>query len=253
MPPVKPSAGTMRSLERAIDVLEVLDESRQSLRLSDIARRVELPVATVQRILTVLEARGRVERDATGYRPGLNLIFGSHAYLSGNPLLVAARPVLQDLADETRLTASLFRRADWSRVALVRIPGSRPLRYELPIGERLPLHLGAGKALVAHLPAAELDDFLDRLGEHKRADGTTVDRAGFLRDLAEIRDRGYSVAASEREPGMASVAAPVLDPDGTARATVQVSGHQEDLPADRLEQLGAEVRRAAHAIARRAC
>ncbi|MEU6128426.1 IclR family transcriptional regulator C-terminal domain-containing protein [Saccharopolyspora sp. NPDC047091] len=133
------------------------------------------------------------------------------------------------------------------------MPPAKPSADTMRSRERLPLHLGAGKALVAHLSAAELAEFLDRLGEHTRADGTTVDRAGFLRDLAEIRDRGYSEAASEREPGMASVAAPVLDPDGTAHAAVQVSGHQEDLPADRLDQLGAEVRRAAHAIARRAC
>jgi len=138
---------SMRSLERAIDVLEVLDGSRHALRLSEIARRAGLPVATTQRILGVLEARGRVERDAGGYRPGVGLIFGAHAYLTSSPLIMAARPVLQDLAAETGLTASLFRRVGWSRVVLARIDGTRPLRYELPVGERLPLHIGAGKAI----------------------------------------------------------------------------------------------------------
>src|SRR3712207_9454037 len=67
---------SMRSLERAIDVLEVLDGSRHALRLSEIARRAGLPVATTQRILGVLESRGRVERAAGGYRPGVGLLFG---------------------------------------------------------------------------------------------------------------------------------------------------------------------------------
>lgn len=113
-------ASTMRSLERAIDVLEVLDDARQPLRLTEIARRAALPVATVQRILTVLEARDRVERDATGYRPGVALTFGAHAYLTTNPLLRAASPVLMDLAAETGLTASLFREYRDSRVVLTR-------------------------------------------------------------------------------------------------------------------------------------
>ncbi|MFE2943988.1 IclR family transcriptional regulator [Streptomyces sp. NPDC059255] len=244
----------MRSLERAIDVLEVLDTSHHALRLSDIARRAGLPVATTQRILSVLEARGRVERDATGYRPGVGLIFGAHAYLTSSPLLVAARPVLQDLAAETGLTASLFKRIGWVRVVLARVDGARPLRYELPIGERMPLHLGAGKALAAGMDADELGRFLDQLTDPANADGTGFDRDRFLADLKRIRDLGYSQARGEREPGMASVAAPVPDPEpgGAPTAAVQVSGNQEDLPAERVEQLGVEVRRAAFAIGRRA-
>lgn len=251
MEPAKPSS--MRSLERAIDVLEVLDTSRQPLRLSDIARRAELPIPTTQRILNVLEARERVERDASGYyRPGVNLIFGAHAYLTSSPLLIAARPVLQDLAEETGLTASLFKRVGPARVVLARVDGARPLRYELPIGERLPLHLGAGKALVATMDPDELQQFLTQLGDHTRADGTTVEPDQFRDELKHIRDRGYSQARNEREPGMASIAAPVTEPDGTATAAVQVSGSVDDIPPDRVETLGTEVQRAARAIARRA-
>jgi IclR family acetate operon transcriptional repressor len=244
-------ASSMRSLERAIDVLEVLESSGHALRLSDIARRAHLPVATTQRILTVLEARRRVERDASGYRPGVGLLFGAHAYLTGSPLLVAARPVLQDLAAETGLTASLFQRVGGSRVILARVDGARPLRYELPIGERLPLHLGAGKAVVAHFPPDELDRFLDQLRDHTRADGSTISREDFMADLERIRARGYSQARGEREIGMVSVAAPVPEPDGPPTSAVQVAGPQEDVPTERIEQLGIEVRRAASAIARR--
>jgi IclR family acetate operon transcriptional repressor len=242
----------MRSLERAIDVLEVLETSHHALRLSDIARRARLPVATTQRILTVLEARGRVERDAGGYRAGVGLLFGAHAYLTGSPLLVAARPVLQDLAAETGLTASLFRRVGWSRVILARVEGARPLRYELPIGERLPLHVGAGKTLAAQLPPDELARFLDQLGDQTRADGSTIRRDDFTADLERIRTLGYSLARGEREPGMASVAAPVPEPGGgPATSAVQVAGTQDDVPVERLDQLGIEVQRAAFAIARR--
>jgi IclR family acetate operon transcriptional repressor len=240
---------SMRSLERAIDVLEVLDASRHALRLSDIARRAGLPVATAQRILNVLEARGRVERDATGYRAGVGLVFGAHAYLTGSPLLIAARPVLQDLAAETGLTASLFKRIKWARIVLARVDGARPLRYELPIGQRLPLHLGAGKVLAAHMSPGELDDFLDQLGEHTLVDGTTVERDDFLTELKHIVEVGYSRARGEREPGVASVAAPINDPAGVT-AGVQVAGSIDDIPVERVEQLGVEVQRAAFAIAR---
>jgi IclR family acetate operon transcriptional repressor len=245
-------ATSMRSLERAIDVLEVLDGSRHALRLSDIARRAGLPVATTQRILGVLESRGRVERDGNGYRPGVGLIFGAHAYLTSSPLITAARPVLQDLAAETGLTASLFRRVGWARVVLARVGGTRPLRYELPVGERLPLHLGAGKAIAAWLSEQEIDDFLAQADDLLGADGSPLDRDRLRDDLKRIRDRGFSDARGERVPGMASVAAPVIDPDGIVIGAVQVAGLQEDLPPERVDPLGVEVQRAAFAVARRA-
>ncbi|HEX7301753.1 IclR family transcriptional regulator [Lentzea sp.] len=248
--PAKP-ATSMRSLERAIDILEVIDSSHHALRLTDVARQAGLPIPTAQRILGVLEARGRVERDANGYRPGVGLVFGAHAYLTTSPLLNAARPVLQDLAAATGLTASLFKRIDWSRVVLARVSGAAPLRYELPIGERLPLHLGAGKALTAQMPEDELVEFLDQLTGHTYADGSAVSRDDFMAELAGIRSLGYSHARGEREPGMASVAAPVPAPGGGATAAVQVTGTSADVPPDRVPELGAELRRAALAISRR--
>jgi len=246
-----PPASSMRSLERAIDVLEILDESRQALRLSDIARRADLPVATTQRILNVLEARGRVERDSTGYRPGVGLIFGAHAYLNSSPLVLAAQPALHDLAAETGLTASLFKRVGWHRVALARVEGAHPLRYEIPIGERLPLHLGAGKVLCAAMPAEEQQALLAEVAELTRVDGTVRTRADFEAELIEIRRRGYSFAKGERVPGMVSVAAPVQPAEGPATAAIQVAGTDQEIPDERIDTLGNEVQRAAYAIARR--
>ncbi|WP_345361172.1 IclR family transcriptional regulator [Saccharopolyspora cebuensis] len=250
MPAEKPTS-TMRSLERAIDVLEVLDRTHQAVRLSDIARQAGLPVATTQRILNVLEARGRVERDATGYRPGIGMIFGAHAYLTTSPLLVAAHPVLADLAAETGLTASLFRRHDRSRIVLARSPGKRPLRYELPVGERLPLHLGAGKVLLAHMEAPEVDALLDEIGDHVLASGAGVSPDQLRDELGRIRERGFSEARNEREPGMASIAAALPAPGDGPHVAVQVAGLIDDIPPDRVEGLGVEVRRAAYAITRR--
>jgi hypothetical protein len=59
---------------------------------------------------------------------------------------------LEDLPKEAGLAASLFVRTGISRAVIARVEGSNPLRYELPIGKRLPLHVGAGKVLAARPP-----------------------------------------------------------------------------------------------------
>lgn len=245
------AATTMRSLERAIDVLEVLEVAGTPLRLSDIARRAGLHVATTQRILNVLERRGRVEHDAAGYRTGAAMLFGAHAYLRTNTLANAAQPVLQELATATGLTASLFVRTGWSRAVIARVEGRRPLRYELPLGERLPLHIGAGKVLAADMPAEEVERMLDEAGPIVTAGGEHRSREAILAELAQIREQGFGVAFSERVPGMASISAPVLRPDGSYAGAVQLAAPAEDLGEDRITPLSIEIRQAAAAISRR--
>jgi DNA-binding IclR family transcriptional regulator len=242
----------MRSLERAIDVLEVLDASAQPLRLSEIARRAGLHVATTQRILQVLEARGRVERDDAGrYRAGLALLFGAHAYLASSPLVAAARPVLQDLAAATGLTASLIGRTGFSRAVISRVEGSAPMRYVLPTGERLPLTLGAGKVLAAYLDADEVDQALKVEAGLQPAVGERMSDDQFREEIKRIRHDGYHYSYQNRAFGVASVAAPVLDGSGVCIAGVQVVGDILDLTEDRVPKLSIEVRRAAAAIAER--
>lgn len=241
-----PAAKTpMRSLQRAIDVLEILDSSKGSLRLNEIARRADLPVATTQRILAVLEARDRVERDAYGYRPGIALTFGAHAFSTTNPLIRAARPVLIELSSLTGLTATLYREHYGRRVALSRAGVARNFGYELVVGSRLPLITGGGKALLAQLD----DEAIEKA--HSVAveggDDPLPDREALLKDIAEIRRRGYSISREEREPGVASVAAAVPAEYGIL-AAIQVTGTLDDFPEEKTQSMGRQVRQAAIAI-----
>ena len=244
-------ASTMRSLERAIDVLEVLEAARGPLRLSEVARRAGLHIATTQRILNVLESRRRVEQGPTGYRTGVAMLFGAHAYLASNPIAVAAPLVLQELAAATGLTASVFVRAGDSRAVIARVEGKNPLRYLLPIGQRLPLHLGAGKALAAYLEPGELDEILDRVGDLTRATGDVVERQALRAELDDIRRQGVAYSTDERVVGASSVAAPVINTSGECIAAIQVAGPAgTEIFADKAG-LGVEVRQAAAALAAR--
>lgn len=248
--PERPS--NMRSLERAIDVLEVLDASSQPLRISEIARRAGLHNATTQRILQVLETRGRVERDPNGgYRAGLALLFGAHAYLASSPLVAAARPVLQDLSTATGLTSSLFARTGFSRAVIARIEGNTPMRYVLPTGERLPLTVGAGKVLAAYLSADDLAEALKVEADVKFAVGQRPSDDDFYAEVEQIRREGYTYSQQQRALGVASVAAPILGREGDCIGGVQVAGDIHDLTEDRVPKLAIEVRRAASAIADR--
>jgi IclR family acetate operon transcriptional repressor len=132
---------SIRSVERAFDLLEALERSRQPMRLTDLGRLTAMPKATVQRLLAVLERRGMVDRAQGRYQIGVGVIPLAHGFLLENSLAQASLPVLQELARSSGETATLYVRLGLERVVVQRVEGKDPLRYTLPIGQRLPLLL----------------------------------------------------------------------------------------------------------------
>lgn len=244
------SASSMRSLGRALDVIDVLARSAHSMRLVEVARECGLHRATTQRILKVLELRQYAEVSSGRYSAGPALLAGAQAYLASSRLVTVSTPVLQEVADALGLTASISVRLGSSRVLVARVEGSNPLRYRLPLGGRLPLHLGAGKVFLAHLPDDERAALLDGAFPLRLADGRVVERDEFVADLDRIRDRGYGVSVSERVNGVVSVSAPVLH-DGAVLAVMLVSAPAEDLPRSEFERVGREVARATSSVSDR--
>lgn len=241
---------SMRSVERAFDVIEVLERSDKPLRLSEIARRAGLSPATTLRLLGVLQRRGFVVAEQQAYHLGPATLSIAHGFLVTDSLSHAASPVLQELAATTGLTATLHIRVGLERIVIARVDGADPLRYQLPIGRRLPLHLGAGKVLAAAMPEEELDILIATVRDLDTADGKPVSEAELRAELEQIRERGYHISVNERVLGSSGVSAPVPAPDGHPVASVSVSGPAERHPEDEMVAWVPELRRAAAALGR---
>lgn len=241
-----------RSLERALHLLSILEETGRPLTLTEISVKAQLQKPTVQRLLSVLEKYGYSERRHNRYHLGPVVLPLAYSYLLSNQVSQVSLPVLQDLATATQETASLFVRIGGQRVVVQRVEGAHPLRYVLPIGRRLPLHMGVGKALVAWLPLEEQRRIVEVVGECRYAKGDLVSPEGLLAEFAKVKDLGYAVSMNEREMGVASVAAPVFDALNTVVAAISVAGASPRIEA-KLESLIVEVCRAAASVTERMC
>src|SRR5512134_1001677 len=105
------SETTTSTVEKSIEVLFHLHGAAEPLGVSALGRSLGLPRSTVHRLLAPLLRRGLVERDGSGrYRPGFALVALGLGVLRGDPLVAAARPVLeaeaQDLGETVFLTAA---------------------------------------------------------------------------------------------------------------------------------------------------
>jgi IclR family acetate operon transcriptional repressor len=158
------------------------------------------------------------------------------------PSMVALRDEVEETVGLHSLTPSD------ERVVVDQVESHHPLRRTYTdLGVPIPLPYGApGKVLCAWLPPARREAVLNQ--ELTQLTPTTViDPAALRAQLEETVRRGFAISFAERTPGIRSVAAPVFDHNGTVTAALSVSGPEMRMPADRLQELGAPVRRAANA------
>ena len=201
-------------LDKAVAVLHAVAD--QPCNLGELCNKTGLPRATAHRLAVGLEVHRLLARDADGlWRPGPAL---SELAASANDTLVeAAGAVLPRLREITGESVQLYRREGSIRVCVASMEPPTGLRDTVLVGARLPMTAGSGaKVLLAWADTATQRMILPE---------TTFSE----RTLLEIRRRGWAQSAGEREPGVASVSAPVRDSSGNVIAAVSVSG-----PIDRM-------------------
>lgn len=247
-----PYPGTKTAL-RAVALLKAFTDAHPTRSLGELARATGLSKATAYRLLTALEHEGLVVRDpdGVGYRLGPALIALGGRALRANDLRRAAHEELERLAEATGETATLEVLDGADVLVLDEVVGGHRVATAPSLGARWPAHAtSTGKALLAYLPEARLDDVLK--GPLPRyTDRTLADPARLRRALATVRRRGYAVAFGELEEGFVAVGAPVRNHDGEVVAAVSVGGPVHRLPRRRLPALARQVRQAAERVSAR--
>jgi DNA-binding IclR family transcriptional regulator len=205
-------------LDRCVGLLDLLAAGPQTLR--SLATASGLPRPTAHRLLVALEAHRLVARDAAGaFRLGPRLT--ELAAVAGPELDLAslAGPVLDRLHRTTGESVQLYVRSGDHRLCIAARDAGTGLRDSVPVGALLPLAAGSGgKVLLAWSAAVRADT------------GSAATAAAAVGELAEVRGRGWAASVAEREPGVASVSAPVFRDDALL-AALCVSG-----PVSRLGQ-----------------
>jgi len=205
-------------LERAMDLLTLLEKSERGETIRELTRDLELPRSTVYRILNTFSAYDVVRRNGDG------------AFLLGTRLLaLAARvapvrtrydlaalamPFMQKLSEQTGEPSKLSVRDGDRALVVAAVLGSHEYSPTPAAGTNYPLHAGAAsKLILAHMPADEIDRLLS--APLKRYTPRTIVEPAKLRaDLGRIRRQGYARDQGEHGASVHAIAAPVFEPDG---------------------------------------
>jgi DNA-binding IclR family transcriptional regulator len=221
--------GGLKSVLTALDLLDCFMASDE-LGVTDIANRLHVAKSTAHRLLTTLAARGMAEKNPeTGrYRLGMHVYELGTITANRSRLRKLALPVMEDLRQRTGYTIHLSVADGADIIHLERLQSMRGIQVLVDMKRRFPVHVTSGGKAIA----AFNDDVADA---RRRADfpvltsHTMRRESDFDNALAEVRRRGFAVNREEAMLGFTSIAAPILDTSGVARAAISIVGPNRDI------------------------
>ncbi len=221
----KVAAGS-QSLERGLDVLEVVEAADGEVGVREIGRRLGLSPTIVQRLVTSLARRGYVEKnsDTARYRLGYRSMVLGASSEHGSDYIVTARRELERLAREHRLNGFVSVLHGGRAVYLLAVQAEGPVAIKVDPGSEMPLHsTAAGKVLLASIGDAEARKLLGSGRLVAITPQTITDAAILVAALAKVRRQGYALVVEENIRGVLSVGAPILDRTGRVLAALSVA------------------------------
>jgi IclR family pca regulon transcriptional regulator len=226
----------LEALARGLRVVQAFNRDRRQLTLSDIAKLVELPRASVRRTLHTLVHLGFAETDGRLFRLTPRILTLASAYLLSNSISNILQPAVERLTAEVGDACSAAVLDGDDVIMIAHASPNRVNNLSAQIGFRLPaVSSSLGRVLLAALDDRALDKMLTRIKPQKLTAATVTDRTALRRAILKARADGYSLVDQEVEPGFRSISVPLQRLDGRVIAALNIGSHSDRGPAQTMQ------------------
>jgi IclR family pca regulon transcriptional regulator len=221
----------LEALARGLRVIDAFNADRKQLTLSDIAKLVHLPRASVRRTLHTLVQLGYAETNDRLYRLTPRVLNFARAYLQSNAISDIVQPAIERLSEEIGESCSAAVLDGEDIMMIAHASPKRIIPVSDQIGFRLPaIATSLGRVLLAALEDQQLNKFLSQSHLRKVTKFTTVDKDELREIILKVRADGYAVADQEVEIGFRSIALPLKKLEGRTIAALNIGVHSERTP-----------------------
>lgn len=241
----------IRSVAKAVRLMQALGEDDGIHGVSDLARRLDMDKASVSRILRTLEHGGLVAQDEAtrNYTLGLTWVHLGQKTLRRIDLRSAAQPGLDAIANEVGECSQLAICSGDKALYIAQARPPRGVNIDAPIGTLVSLHCTAlGKVLLAWQREPLRKEILSRIDFEKFTRRTIADAAALEKHLAAVRKSGVAFDDEEFSVGVRCIAAPIFKHDGLLAGALGISGPSPRITDNRVAGLEDIVRREAQAL-----
>ncbi len=240
-----------RMLQRGLAILELLSEHPDGLPLHEIAGTLEIPKSSAHNLMQTLTRARYVRLTGACYQLTLKTFEVGAAVLHKTDVTQVLRQYMQQAFAECNETMHCGVMSGRDVLYIDKIESTRSIRMASHVGIRMPLHATAmGKAFLAAMPESEVRALLGAEPLPALTAHTVTDVEALLRQLAEIRQRGWAVENQENTDDVCCVAVAVTDRDGRPAYALSVSAPAFRMTDEAIESCAALLRRAKRRIER---
>jgi len=243
----------MKTIGKALDVLELFLGKDDEIGLSEIARLTGMNVSTAHRVARTLLKRGYLNQRQKRQKYSLStkLLQFSHVLNQRMKVRDIASPILDGLNKMVGESVNIAILDQNEAVYIEHIESNQNLRTFTRVGNRVPLHCtGVGKVFLAHMNGEELEKALNDKGLAAYTQNTITDVKELKRELTIVRREGVSTDDEETEIGVRCIASPVKNSTGSVVAAISVSGPSVRLSPKRIQEIKPLVKSCALEISR---
>ncbi len=243
----------MKTIGKALDVLELFLGEDDEIGLSEIARRAGLNVSTAHRVAVTLLKRGYLNQRQKRQKYSLSTKLLQFSYVLNQRMKVRdiALPILDGLNKMVGESVNIAILDQNQAVYIEHIESNQNLRTFTQVGNRVPLHCtGVGKVFLAHLNGEELEKALNGKGLAVYTQNTITDVRKLKRELNIVQREGVGTDDEEMEIGVRCIASPIKNSNGSVIAAISVSGPSARLSTKRIQEIKPLVRSCALEISR---
>nr|WP_315219635.1 IclR family transcriptional regulator C-terminal domain-containing protein [uncultured Duganella sp.] len=227
----------MTSLARGLAVVQAFSDSRKPQTIANISQKTGIPRAAVRRCLHTLRELGYVDAELNNFSLRPKVLTLGYSYLSSTPLTVSAQPYLNEISRTLNESSSMAVLEDGEVLYVARASTSRVMSVALNTGSRLPAYCTSlGRVMLAHLPPAELEQYLAKTKLRAMTENTVVNQKRLREILADVRRDGYAINDEELELGLRSIAVPVRGASGQVLAALNVGAQAARVSVKQLEK-----------------
>jgi len=233
----------IKSVGKALKVIEKVVNSDQPLGLTELSQKLSLNRSTVYRLLKTLQDEFYLEQiseENRKYVVGTKLIGLSSCIIENLDLKKAAKPYLEKLQEKTDETVhlALIGESEKDVVYIDKVDSGRTIKMSSAIGKRVPMHsTSLGKIMLAYMKDSKKGEILDKIELKGFTSKTITSKEKLLEHLKEVRNKGYAIDDEENDENVRCIAAPIFDNEGDIAGAISLSGPSLRLTLDNLEEI----------------
>jgi len=234
-----PAFKRVPAIDKCFAILELLAQSKEPMGISELSRDLDMNKSTVFNILHTL-----IDLNVLEGRPDGKFVFGTRFYVLGNmtgersALIRTARPYLARINEQTKLSAFMGLRSDFSAILIDKVDSAYGIKVSSEIGMRMPSLAGAGiKAMLSQLSDEEIDEVLAGTKLRKYTPNSVTDKAAYRREILKVRKQGIAYDWEEYIKGMVALAIPVRTKNRDLQVAIWAVGLTHQVPESSIPEL----------------